>query len=242
MINTTRNRFFIDEKWQNQIGSARLVIIGCGIGSLTAELAVRSGFRNIVIADGDTVSDTNLNRQNYRACDIGRLKTDALRDRLLSIAPDLNLTVDPKFWSKDDIETNIQRGDIVINAIDFDAPECFLVHDVCKSKKAFEIFPINFGFGSGLLAYSPNHPLHWADKLSKDVPMKMQIVGRFLPVVPPYLREAFVRYQENPPENDPQTGLAGYCSAVLSVHAAILASKNGELAEQYFIDPVGGMV
>ncbi|MDY3939016.1 MAG: sulfur carrier protein ThiS adenylyltransferase ThiF [Spirochaetia bacterium] len=69
-------------------------IAGCGgIGGNTAMLLVRSGFRRFVLADFDTVGESNLNRQFFFHDQLGQPKTGALAENLRRIEPSLQLSL-----------------------------------------------------------------------------------------------------------------------------------------------------
>lgn len=61
----SRNRIYVNESEQKLIKNYRILLGGAGIGSIIAECALRFGFENITIVDGDRVEESNLNRQNY---------------------------------------------------------------------------------------------------------------------------------------------------------------------------------
>lgn len=64
-------------------------VIGCGsIGGNVAELLVRYGITDIHLWDMDVVESHNLANQIFTEDDIGRKKTEALYDRLVSINPE----------------------------------------------------------------------------------------------------------------------------------------------------------
>ena len=48
-----RNRLYITEEEQQKIRATKIVFGGAGIGSVIAECALRFGFENITIVDGD---------------------------------------------------------------------------------------------------------------------------------------------------------------------------------------------
>ncbi len=76
--------------------SARIGIAGAGgLGSNCAMHLVRAGVKNLVIADFDVVSESNLNRQFFFRDQIGCPKVEALAENLRRIEPDLNLTLYP---------------------------------------------------------------------------------------------------------------------------------------------------
>ena len=69
--------------------NGRIHIIGCGsVGSTLAELLVRNGLTKLTLWDFDHVEPHNISNQMFRHQDIGRLKTEALRDLLLEINPE----------------------------------------------------------------------------------------------------------------------------------------------------------
>lgn len=68
---------------------ARIHIIGCGsVGSTLAELLVRFGLTNIALYDFDKVEAKNIVNQMFFEPDIGKPKTEALRDRLIEVNND----------------------------------------------------------------------------------------------------------------------------------------------------------
>ena len=72
----------------------RIAIWGCGVvGSHVAESVVRAGAVGVELADNKRVTPGILVRQGFEDADVGRLKVDALVDRLRRIAPDLVTTL-----------------------------------------------------------------------------------------------------------------------------------------------------
>lgn len=105
-----------------QVISKKILILGLGgIGSITAELLVRSGFNNFVLLDCDFVEESNLNRQlAYTQCDVGLKKTECLKKRLLSINKDVQIEIIDAFVkSHNDLQINIDKTiDFVICTLD----------------------------------------------------------------------------------------------------------------------------
>ena len=81
----SRNRLYIKEQEQDIIRTTPILLAGSGIGSNIAECALRFGFENITIVDGDVVELSNLNRQNYTEENLSQYKAEALYHRLKSI-------------------------------------------------------------------------------------------------------------------------------------------------------------
>ena len=80
-----RNRVYLTSEDQEIIKNYPIILGGSGLGSIIAECALRFGFENITIVDGDKVELSNLNRQNYTEDDIATTKVSAIKKRLLSI-------------------------------------------------------------------------------------------------------------------------------------------------------------
>lgn len=81
-----RNRIYISDKDQAKIKDFRVLLAGAGIGTNIAETLLRIGFETITLVDGGVVEESNLNRQNYTGEDVGKLKVEALKKRLMRLA------------------------------------------------------------------------------------------------------------------------------------------------------------
>lgn len=101
------------------IQSKRVGIGGAGgLGSNTAMILVRSGFKHLEIIDQDVIDASNLNRQQFFIQEIGQSKVAVLQQRLKNINPDLDLVVHKLQWSPQ-IGGQFFRGcDFVIEAFD----------------------------------------------------------------------------------------------------------------------------
>lgn len=74
---------------------SRCHIIGCGsVGSTVAELLVRLGITKISLYDFDYVESHNLANQMFRNSDIKKLKTEALKEILIDINPEVKLDIE----------------------------------------------------------------------------------------------------------------------------------------------------
>jgi sulfur carrier protein ThiS adenylyltransferase len=67
-------------------------IAGCGgLGSNAAISLVRAGVGGLILADFDSVEESNLNRQCFFLDDVGKMKVDAVAARLRRINPAVRL-------------------------------------------------------------------------------------------------------------------------------------------------------
>ncbi len=118
-----------------KLAKAHVLVCGLGgVGSFTAEQLVRAGIGSLTIVDGDTLHDTNRNRQLPSLIStLGAYKADVVGQRLLDINPDLKLTV-IKEYLKDQtiIDTLDHPYDYVIDAIDTLSPKVYLIYHALR--------------------------------------------------------------------------------------------------------------
>lgn len=101
------------------LARCRVGLVGAGgLGSNVAVMLVRSGLRQLVVADPDRVEPSNLNRQDYTPADLGQLKVEALGRRLLALEPDLDLTGRPILVDQDNFTTIFKNCSVIIEAVD----------------------------------------------------------------------------------------------------------------------------
>ena len=102
------------------IKNFKIAVIGIGgVGSIVPISLVRSGVKNILIVDGDKVDETNLNRQiAYDFNDLNLFKVDALKNKLLNIRDDINISTIARRID-DSLNLSILKDyDFVIDCID----------------------------------------------------------------------------------------------------------------------------
>jgi molybdopterin-synthase adenylyltransferase len=148
-----RNKIYITNELQKKIRNTTLLFGGCGLGSNIASLAVRTGFEKIIIADGDKVSVSNLNRQYFETSDIGNNKARALCAKLEKINPDSKISVIDKYITEKDLEELIDRADVIINTLDYSAAFVKLINISCEKGKTV-IVPFNIGFGVVIVIFN----------------------------------------------------------------------------------------
>jgi tRNA A37 threonylcarbamoyladenosine dehydratase len=103
------------------IGKSRVIVVGIGgVGSWCAEALVRSGVNSITLVDSDTVCVTDFNRQVQALNgNMGRKKTETLKERFNDINPSCEVVSFPHFFSKESAGLfNLSGADYIIDAID----------------------------------------------------------------------------------------------------------------------------
>ncbi len=121
---------FGDEKLQ-MLRDARVLVVGLGgVGAYAAEMIARAGVGSMTIADADTVSASNINRQLIALhSTVGRSKAELMAERLLDINPDMELRAVDRFIKDDETYALLDsaRFDYVVDAIDTLSPKLALI-------------------------------------------------------------------------------------------------------------------
>jgi len=143
-----RNAGYISDHAQARMRDTRVLIAGCGMGSVFAETAVRLEYEKLVLVDHDVVDSHNLNRQNFTAADVGVHKVDALAKRLLGINPSSEITIIREKISIHNADDIVSKSDLVFDTIDFlDLPGLVALHDACFTQNKKLLTAVNAGFG-----------------------------------------------------------------------------------------------
>lgn len=127
---------YLSEEERAILESARIGVAGAGgLGSNCAAHLVRAGIRRLVIADFDTVTESNLNRQFFFRDQVGRKKIDALRENLLRIEPGLELEMHNMKLDSGNVNALFATCDIVAEAFDSAASKSMLLNTLLPSGK-----------------------------------------------------------------------------------------------------------
>ena len=116
-----RNELLLGGETMERIAQQRVIIFGVGgVGSWCAESLVRSGIRHLTIVDSDLVCITNVNRQLMATTQtVGQVKVEALKERLLTINPDAEITALQQIFSEETADSfQLDTYDYIIDAID----------------------------------------------------------------------------------------------------------------------------
>jgi len=144
------------ENLREILKKAHIGIAGAGgLGSNCALALVRSGLGNLVIADFDTVEESNLNRQFYFRDQIGKLKVDALKENLLRINPDLNIITHKIKLDRSSIREIFQDVDILVEAFDKADQKTILIEEALQNWPHRTLI-----VGSGMAGFGRTDKLH----------------------------------------------------------------------------------
>jgi len=103
------------------IQSKTVLIVGLGgVGGFATEALARSGIKNIILIDHDTIDITNLNRQIIsNQHNIGSNKVDEFKKRIKEINPECNIEIHKLFLDENNFDIIDKYNiDYIIDACD----------------------------------------------------------------------------------------------------------------------------
>jgi len=142
-----RTEYLIGSEEMDKLRKSKVAVFGIGgVGSFAAEALVRSGIGSITLIDYDIIDISNINRQIHATDDtVGLLKTEVMKQRLLSINPELIVTTENIKFSKETLDLiEFTNYDYIVDAIDMISSKLLLI----ESAKSFDI-PIISAMGAG---------------------------------------------------------------------------------------------
>lgn len=118
---------------QNKFSAATVAV--CGLGGLGSNIAIslaRAGVGKLILMDFDRVDITNLHRQQYKASQIGRYKTEAMTENLKEIAPYIDIAWHTVLIDESNAEKLLKDADIICEAFDKAESKAMLAHIVLE--------------------------------------------------------------------------------------------------------------
>ena len=118
-IRTARNRNLITETEQKKLYGLRVAYAGLSVGSHGAlTFALMGGGRSIAIADPDAISPSNLNRMRFSFLDVGRKKTEVVREHIWGLDPYASITSFDEGVSSDSLDAFLAEADVLVEETD----------------------------------------------------------------------------------------------------------------------------
>lgn len=125
-----RSRLLMGDAPLQRLHDIRVILFGVGgVGSWCAESLVRSGVKHLTIVDSDRVNISNMNRQLMATTQtVGQVKVEVLKERLLSINPEAEITAIQDIYNAENSESfRLNEYDVIIDAIDSLAEKAHLL-------------------------------------------------------------------------------------------------------------------
>lgn len=143
----SRTELLIGAEGAEKLKNSRVAVFGLGgVGGYVVEALARAGVGTLDLVDNDVVSLSNINRQILALhSTIGILKTEAARQRLLDINPNLKIVRHNCFYLPETADSfDFAQYDYVADAIDTVAGKIALVQQAAKANT-----PIICAMGAG---------------------------------------------------------------------------------------------
>jgi molybdopterin/thiamine biosynthesis adenylyltransferase/rhodanese-related sulfurtransferase len=117
---------------QEKLSNAKVLVIGAGgLGCPILQYLVAAGVGHIGIADDDTISYSNLNRQIlFGQQDVGSFKVDIAKEKLLLMNDTITIKTWKQRWSQKDCINHFKDYAIIVDATDNFASR-YLINDAC---------------------------------------------------------------------------------------------------------------
>jgi molybdopterin/thiamine biosynthesis adenylyltransferase len=105
---------------QARLLASRAAVVGCGgLGGLVVELLARAGVGQLVLIDGDTFSDNNLNRQILcTEADLGKAKALVAAERTKAVNGAVEVSPFPGFLDADNAASLLDGCGVAVDCLD----------------------------------------------------------------------------------------------------------------------------
>ncbi len=117
----SRTELLFGKEAMDKLQNSRVAVFGIGgVGGYVCEALVRSGVYHFDLIDDDQVCLTNLNRQIIATRKtVGQYKVDVMRERILEINPDADVSVHKCFFLPENADKfPFEEYDYVVDAVD----------------------------------------------------------------------------------------------------------------------------
>lgn len=132
----TRTIQLLGQERFERLQQQRVILFGVGgVGGWCAEALVRSGVQHLTIVDFDTINASNLNRQIVATdANIGQSKVEEMRQRLLSINPQADITaINQRYTAETSANFQLSTFDYIIDAIDSVEDKVRLIYEATQT-------------------------------------------------------------------------------------------------------------
>ena len=223
----SRTKQLLGDEGMERLAAARVAVFGIGgVGGYAAEALVRSGIGHIDLIDNDVVMVTNLNRQIIATQEtLGRLKVDAMKERLHLINPNVVVKTYPCFFLPENASNfDFSAFDYVVDAVDTVTAK---IEIICRCVQAG--VPVVSCMGTGNKLYPEQLQLADLSKttmcpLARIMRKELGIRGiKHLPVV--FSAEPIRESTENKNEKTTRRSIPGSTAFVPPAAGLILAGK-----------------
>ncbi len=110
----------VGEVGQQKLMASKILVVGCGgLGSAACLYLAAAGIGQLVVADGDCVESSNLQRQViYRTSDIGLNKAQATAVQVKLLNPNCKVRAVQTFLAEEQLNLEVMLADVVLDCSD----------------------------------------------------------------------------------------------------------------------------
>lgn len=146
----------IGPQGQEKLSTSSVLIVGLGgLGAPAAMYLAAAGVGKIILADGDRLHISNLQRQIlYRTDDLGRSKAETAKHRLRELNPQVELITLPEHLECTSLTKAVAHADLVLDCSD-NMPTRQAVNAACVAQAKPLISGSAVGFGGQLMVIEP---------------------------------------------------------------------------------------
>lgn len=147
----------IGDKGQLKLKKAKVLVIGAGgLGCPVLQYLTAAGVGTIGIVDGDTVDQSNLQRQIlYTTQDVGEPKAQTAAARLQQLNPFVKFNVHATYLDNTNAVSLFENYDIIVDGTD-NFPTRYLVNDACVLTNKPLVFGSIFKFQGQVAVFNYN--------------------------------------------------------------------------------------
>ncbi|MBQ5900305.1 MAG: tRNA threonylcarbamoyladenosine dehydratase [Clostridia bacterium] len=142
-----RTDMLIGEDNRKKLCGAHVAVFGIGgVGSYVCEALARAGVGTLTLIDGDTIQESNINRQLIALhSTVGLDKVEVMKTRIYDINPDIKVYAKKVFYSQENADMlDFSQFSYIVDAIDTVTSKLLIIE---KAKK-FDV-PIISSMGTG---------------------------------------------------------------------------------------------
>ena len=151
-----RNIGSLEISGQKKLLQAKALLVGAGgLGGTIAHLLARMGLGILVIADGDSFTEDNLNRQAFSLEEnVGMSKVQAARSQIMKINAATEVEIYEGYVTAKELANLIQGVEVAVDALD-NMPSRFTLETVCKEAKVPLVHGAVAGFSGQVTVIYP---------------------------------------------------------------------------------------
>jgi molybdopterin-synthase adenylyltransferase len=141
---------------QKKLLESTVLVLGAGgLGGTVAQLLARMGVGTLIVADGDSFSESNLNRQAFSfEGNLGREKVLAVRDEIGKINAATEVRTVAGYLGKAELGPLLNGVDAAIDALD-NMPSRFVLEEACREKRIPLVHGAVAGFSGQVMTIFP---------------------------------------------------------------------------------------